>query len=198
MALERHPHAVDDVRRIHRRQPHVPLQAVEERRVREVRRADERGAQARRALEQPRLRVELGRARVERDANVGAQRDELVDRALLRRAHVRRRDHADSAAARLTPASASRRWRTPDQITNAQIRSTESAVASSARSSEPTFGWPSALTSRSLWLNGVGRQRRQRKRIAERRARLDALQHPRRERDARRSASVVERPAGAR
>ena len=54
-----------------------------------------------------------------------------------------------------TSASDSRRWRTPVQITNAQIRSTESAVASSALSSEPMFGWPSALTRRSLWLNGV-------------------------------------------
>ena len=47
MALERHPHAVDDVRRIHRRQPHVPLQPVEQRGVRQVRRADERRASAR-------------------------------------------------------------------------------------------------------------------------------------------------------
>jgi hypothetical protein len=54
-----------------------------------------------------------------------------------------------------TSASASRNWRTPDQITNAQIRSTESALASSARSSEPMFGWPSALISRSLSLSGV-------------------------------------------
>ena len=46
VALERHADAVDDVRRVHRRQPHVPLQAVEERRVREIRRADECGRQA--------------------------------------------------------------------------------------------------------------------------------------------------------
>lgn len=35
------------------------------------------------------------------------------------------------------------------------MRSTESAVASSALSSEPMFGWRSAFTKRSLWLNGV-------------------------------------------
>lgn len=36
VALEGHPHSVDHVRGIHRRQPHVPFEAVEERRVREV------------------------------------------------------------------------------------------------------------------------------------------------------------------
>ena len=51
---------------------------------------------------------------------------------------------------------------------NAQMRSTESAVASSARSSEPTLGCPSALTSRSLWLNGVAGDGRERNRIPER------------------------------
>jgi hypothetical protein len=44
----------------------------------------------------------------------------------------------------MTPARASRSCRTPDQITNAQIRSSDSALASSARSSEPMFGCPFA------------------------------------------------------
>jgi hypothetical protein len=101
VALERHADAVDDVRRVHRRQPHVPLQAVEECCVREIRRADECGRQAGRALEQPRLRVQLGRASVERDANLGTESHKLVDGPLLRRAHVSRRDDPDASAARL-------------------------------------------------------------------------------------------------
>ena len=51
------------------------------------------------ALEQPRLRVQLRHPSVERDADLRAERDELVDGALLRRAHVGRRDDADAAAA---------------------------------------------------------------------------------------------------
>ena len=80
-------------------EPDVPLQAVEERRVREVRRADERGRQARAALQQPGLRVQLGRASVERDADLRTERHELVDCPLLRRTHVGRRDDADASAA---------------------------------------------------------------------------------------------------
>ena len=51
------------------------------------------------ALEQPRLRVQLRHASVERDAHLRANPDELVDRSALRRAHVGRRDDADPAAA---------------------------------------------------------------------------------------------------
>ena len=69
VALERHPDAIDDVRSVDRRQPHVPLKAIEQGGVGEVRRADEGGAQAGVALEQPGLRVQLRRARVERDSD---------------------------------------------------------------------------------------------------------------------------------
>ncbi len=99
VALEGHPHPLDDVFRVDFRQPHVPLEAVEQGRVREVRGADERGAESGGPLEQPSLGVELGRARVEGDADLGTERDERVDRALLGRAHVGRRHDADAAAA---------------------------------------------------------------------------------------------------
>ena len=52
-----------------------------------------------RPLEQPRLGVELRGSRVERDPDLRAEREQLVDGALLGRPHVRRRDDPDPAAA---------------------------------------------------------------------------------------------------
>jgi hypothetical protein len=103
VALERHPDAVDDVSGVHRRQPDVPLETVEERRVRQVRGADECRREAGIALQQPCLRVELGRASVERDAELRTERNELIDGPFLCRAHVGRCDDTDASSARLDP-----------------------------------------------------------------------------------------------
>ena len=65
----------------------------------EVGGADERRAQSRAALEQPGLRVQLRRARVKRHAHLGAEPDQLVDRALLGGSHVGGGDHAQPSAA---------------------------------------------------------------------------------------------------
>jgi hypothetical protein len=99
VAGEGHPHPVDHVAGIDGREPHVPLEAVEERGVGEVGGADEGGAQARAPLQQPGLGVQLGGARVERHPHLGAQLDQLVHRPFLGRAHVGGGDDAQSAAA---------------------------------------------------------------------------------------------------
>ena len=141
---------------VHRRQPHVPFEPIEQRGVREVRRADERGAQAR------------TRARAATPSRAASSCERRTRPAPRHRART-----SASTALRCvapmyvvvitrirpprstTPASASRRRTTPLQITNAQSRSTESADSSSSRSSLPMFGWPSAFTSRSLLDNGT-------------------------------------------
>lgn len=69
---EYHPHAVDHMRGIGRREPHVPLQAIEQCSVRQIRGANKRGGQTGAALQQPRLRVQLRRPRIKRDPNLGA------------------------------------------------------------------------------------------------------------------------------
>jgi len=82
----------------------VPLEAGHLRGVREVGRADVRGRVAARAVEDPGLRVQARRGRVVRDADVGAESRELVERALLRAAGVRRREDAQRLAVGAVPA----------------------------------------------------------------------------------------------
>ncbi len=88
------------VRRRDRRQPHVPLQPVDQRRPREVAAADERRGVAGVAVEEPGLGVQAGRAGLVADPDLGAvAAHQLVHGALLGRLHVGRGDHAERDAA---------------------------------------------------------------------------------------------------
>ena len=82
----------------------IPLEPRHLRGVGEVRRADVGGRVAARPMEDPRLRVEARRGRVVRDADVGTEACELVERALLRAAGVRGREDAQPLALRAVAA----------------------------------------------------------------------------------------------
>jgi hypothetical protein len=75
VGLKHRAHPFDHILRVDRREPHIPLEPVEQRGMREVGRADEGRAQSRVPLEQPSLRVQLGHASVERNANLRAEPD---------------------------------------------------------------------------------------------------------------------------
>ena len=79
MGIESRAHSANEVLRVPFRQPNVPFQTVKERGVREVGRADEGGGQSTLSLKEPRLRMELGDARVVRDPYLGAQLYESVE-----------------------------------------------------------------------------------------------------------------------
>lgn len=82
-----------------RRQPHVPLQAVQQRGFRKVRTSHVSRVVAGLPPEEPRLGVQSGRAQLVVDLHLGVELpDEAVQSATLGGADVRRRDHADGHA----------------------------------------------------------------------------------------------------
>ena len=81
------------------REPDVPLAAVAHRGVREVRRADDAGREARLTVKEPRLRVQARPPGVVAYLHFGAERLERVERLHLRRAHVGGREEAQARAA---------------------------------------------------------------------------------------------------
>ncbi len=98
VALEDRGHLVDDAAVARLGSANVPFEAADLRRVREVRRADVRGREARLAVEEPGLGVKAGGGRVVRDAHVGSELGELVEGAALGRARVRGRQDPQLAA----------------------------------------------------------------------------------------------------
>ena len=102
-------------------EPHVPLDAVEQRRPRQVGGADVRGVEAGVAAEHPRLGVEPGAVGVVLDLDLGAElADEPVEGPPLGRPHVGRRDDAQRGAALPQPRSSGSRSRSPCHFTKAQ------------------------------------------------------------------------------
>ena len=97
--LERGPDPVDDPRVVDGRGSDIPLQPVEQRRVRQVRRSDIGRVEAGVALEEPGLRVQSRLGRLVRDLDLRPQAHELVQRPLLGRARVDAGDDAHLAAA---------------------------------------------------------------------------------------------------
>ena len=98
MALEHHPHAVDDMRGVHRGQPDVPLQAVEQR-------ACARGSTSRQTPSSARSHAQAatpwrGASSFARRTRPGSQRRALNSSSTARFsvvAHVRRRDRLGRA-----------------------------------------------------------------------------------------------------
>lgn len=97
--LEGRGELVEQLRRAVRGQADVPLEAVEQRRARQVRRAHVPGREAGPAVEQPRLRMQPGGLGVVADLDLGAEHGQLVERPALGGAHVGRGDDAQAAAA---------------------------------------------------------------------------------------------------
>jgi hypothetical protein len=86
----------------HRRQPHVPFQAVDQRRAGEVAAPHESGVEAGGAPQQPRLGVQPRRRALVADPHLCAvATHQLVDRPLLGRADVGRRDDPERDTALL-------------------------------------------------------------------------------------------------
>ena len=81
------------------RQAHVPLAAIAERGVGEVRGADDAGGEAGRAVEEPGLGVEAGAAGVVADADFGPERLQGVEGFVVGRAHVGGGQDAERGAA---------------------------------------------------------------------------------------------------
>ena len=134
----------------------VPLEAGDLRRVGQVRRADVSGRVAARPVEHPGLGVEPRRRRVVGDPDLGAERGELVERALLGAVRVGRREHAERLAGLAVAAERRRRrGRIPLQRMNAITTSIASAEAISARTSWATAGSPGALVSTVVSSSGV-------------------------------------------
>lgn len=76
--LEGRLELLEDVGRLDSGQADVPLEAVDHRRGREVRRPDEGGGEAGAAVEEPRLGVQAGATDVVGHAHLGAERGEIV------------------------------------------------------------------------------------------------------------------------
>ena len=91
--VERRPERVEQMPVRHRREPDVPLQPVEQCALRQVRRPDVRRAEPRVPVEQPRLRVQPRHPGLVRDAHLGPELRQPVDRPPLARPDVRRGDH---------------------------------------------------------------------------------------------------------
>lgn len=129
------------------REFHVPLQAVQQSGPAQVRRADVGRAVARGAPEQPGLGVQPGRPRLVVDLDLRPEvAHQPVQRGVVRRTHVRRGDVTRSGTPRARRSSSSASsTRSPYHFTKAHSNSTPSAVASSARSSEPSLGSDLAL-----------------------------------------------------
>ena len=84
---------VEQVALFDRREPHVPLEPVDERALGEVRRADVGGREAGLTMEQPRLGVKSRHPRLVGDLHLRAQFREPVERPSIGRPDVRRRNH---------------------------------------------------------------------------------------------------------
>ena len=91
VALEGRPELLEQFRRRHLRQPHVPLEAVEKGRVREVGRPHVGRREAGLPVEQPRLGVQPRGACVVRHPHLRPERHKAVERPALRGADVGRR-----------------------------------------------------------------------------------------------------------
>jgi len=98
--LEHGAHFVDHARIARPRRPHVPFEAVDLRRMREVRRADVRSREARLAVEEPGLGMKTCARQIVRDAHLRPERPQLVERTPLGRAGVRRGQHPQGAPCR--------------------------------------------------------------------------------------------------
>ena len=125
--------------------------------------------------------MELGRARVERHADLGAERHELVDRPLFSRAHVGRGHDADASAAGNDVRERVAQVADPgpdderaDQVDRLGARELGADLRADVGL---TLGVDQevALTERR------GREWRERHRVAERGARLDPGEHARRQ-----------------
>jgi hypothetical protein len=86
--LEDRPEFREDGVVVDLREPHVPFQTVEHRRVRQVRGPDTRRGEAAVAMEQPCLCVKACPLGVVRDLHLGPEGSERIQRASFRRAHV--------------------------------------------------------------------------------------------------------------
>jgi hypothetical protein len=110
VALEDGNDLVDDVRVASTGHSHVPLEPADLRGVREIRRADVRRREAGAAVEQPRFGMQPRGARVIRDANLGAELMERVERARFRGARVRRGQHPQGPAPLAVTAERLEQW----------------------------------------------------------------------------------------
>jgi hypothetical protein len=178
MALERHPDPVDHIRGVDRGQAYVPLEPVEQRAVREVRRAHERRGQPGLTLQQPCFGVQLGRPRIERNPHFGAKRHQFVDSPLLRHTHVRRRNHPDSSTAANN---------VPNSVTEmANARPDHERAQQIDRVSAHEFGpqlgadvrLPDSVDEQITLAEGRCRQRRQRNDVTKRRSAPDPVKDP--------------------
>ncbi len=86
--LEGGPELLEERRRVPLRQADIPLEALVQRRAREVRRADVRGMRPGVAVEEPGLRVKACAPDVVGNADLGAGARELVDGAFVARPDV--------------------------------------------------------------------------------------------------------------
>ena len=129
--------------------------------------------------------MQLGRASVKRDPDLGTERHKLVDCPLLRGTHVGRRDDPDASAAR--PDAGQRFAEVPnarpdheraDQIDGIGGRELRAQLRADV-------GLPFGIDEQIALTEGRRRWRWQRHDVAERRPALDALKHARRERDLR-------------
>jgi hypothetical protein len=92
--VERAAELLDDAARLGLARLQVPLEPIREGGRRDVGRADVHGAEPRRTMEEPRLRVQPGAPRVERYPYLGSgQPGDGVERLAVGRAQVRGREH---------------------------------------------------------------------------------------------------------
>lgn len=105
------------------REAHVPLQPVEHRGSRQVRRAHIAGGEPAVAVKQPGLGVQPRGLGVIADLDFGAELGELVERAAFGGAHIGGGDDPKAAAALTSSVSGSASTRNPGQVMKAHSRS---------------------------------------------------------------------------